>query len=128
MKKFIAAAVAMTILGTAGMATAQPMRQDQRETRQEVRQEARQDQWERKAAKRYNAGRYQAPRGYKAQRWAKGQRLPAAYRTRAYVVDYRRYKLKAPPRGYHYVRVGNDVVLTAIATGVIASVIVSLFN
>ena len=54
--------------------------------------------------------------------------MPSAYRGRGYVVDHRRYGLNAPPRGYHYVRSGNDAVLTAVATGVIASVIISLFQ
>jgi Ni/Co efflux regulator RcnB len=43
-------------------------------------------------------------------------------------VDYRHYGLSAPPRGYQYVRVNNDVVLTAVATGVVASVIYQLFQ
>ena len=63
-----------------------------------------------------------------ARRWAKGQKLPLAYRNRIYVVDHRKYGLRYPPRGHHYVRVGNDVVLTAIATGVIASVVFALFE
>jgi Ni/Co efflux regulator RcnB len=127
MKKLLITAVALSVLGTAGMATAaQPGRNDHR---QEARQDQRQqNQWERRASKRYKAGRYQPPRGYQARRWARGQQLPASYRGRAYDVDYRRYNLQAPPRGYKYTRVGNDVVLTAIATGVIASVIVSLFD
>ncbi len=40
------------------------------------------------------------------------------------VVDYHRYRgLRAPPRGYRYVRSGNDAVLVGITTGVIAAVI-----
>ena len=77
----------------------------------------------------YSAGRYAPPRGFRADhRWGRGERLPQAYRGRTYVVDHRRYGLKAPPRGYEYVRVGNDVVLTAVATGLIASVVANLFQ
>jgi len=133
MKSFIASAIALTLLGTTGVsaASADPRgpvaeaRQDLREARQDRRQE---NQWERRATKRYKAGRYMAPKGYYARRWTKGQKLPLAYRNRVYVVDHRKYGLRYPPRGHHYVRVGNDVVLTAIATGLIASVVFDLFE
>ncbi len=58
---------------------------------------------------------------------AHGYRLPNAYRGRQYYVDYRQYNLYAPPVGYRWVRVDNDVVLAAVATGVIASVIQGLY-
>lgn len=40
-------------------------------------------------------------------------------------VDYRDYRLRQPPRGYHYVRDDNtgEIVLAVIATGLIASLI-----
>jgi Ni/Co efflux regulator RcnB len=59
--------------------------------------------------------------GYRA--WSRGDRLPPGYHYT--VVDYRgRYA--PPPRGYHYVRDDRgDVLLAAIATGLIASVIVN---
>ena len=54
-------------------------------------------------------------------RYARGQRYRG---DGAYVSDYGRYGYRAPPRGYRYYRTSNgDVVLAAIATGVIASVI-----
>ncbi|MGC1303522.1 MAG: RcnB family protein [Caulobacteraceae bacterium] len=37
-------------------------------------------------------------------------------------VDYRRYRLRAPPRGYQWRRVDNNFVLAATATGLIAAV------
>ncbi len=81
------------------------------------------------AQRRYSAPRYVAPRGYQARAWSYGQRMPAQYRTRSYVVtDYGHYGLRAPPRGYQYVRSGNDVVLTAVTTGLITAVIAGLFN
>lgn len=81
------------------------------------------------AQRHYRANRYQPPRGYQARQWTYGQRMPAQYRSSSYVVnDYQRYGLRAPPRGYQYVRSGNDVVLTAIATGLVAAVIASLFS
>jgi len=81
------------------------------------------------AQRRYSAPRYVAPRGYQTRAWAYGQRLPAQYRTRSYVVtDYGRYGLRRPPSGYQYVRSGNDVVLSNSNNGLIAAVIASLFQ
>ena len=56
----------------------------------------------------------------------RGGRLPPEYRNRQYVVDdWRGHHLTAPPRGYHWVQTGGDYVLAAIATGVIASVLLN---
>lgn len=104
-------------------------RQDQREDRREYRQDQRQYARWQQSQRRYNAPRYVAPRSYTPRQWSYGQRMPSYYRTNAYVVnDYGRYGLRQPPRGYHYVRSGNDVVLTAVATGLITAVIAGLFN
>ena len=54
----------------------------------------------------------------------RGDRLPAEYRHRNYVVDdWRSHHLSAPPRGYHWVQSGGDYVLVAIATGIIAQIL-----
>jgi len=54
----------------------------------------------------------------------RGQRLSKEYRDNRYVVnDWRARHLSAPPKGHHWVRAGNDYVLAAIATGVIAQVL-----
>jgi Ni/Co efflux regulator RcnB len=59
-------------------------------------------------------------------RWERGQRLDARYRdNRYYVSDYRRHGLRAPPRGYRWQRVDDSYVLAAVATGLIASVIIA---
>ncbi|SFD80122.1 RcnB family protein [Massilia yuzhufengensis] len=56
----------------------------------------------------------------------RGQRLGYEYRDNRYVVnDWRARRLSAPPRGHHWVRAGNDYVLAAIATGLIAQVLLS---
>lgn len=56
----------------------------------------------------------------------RGQRLDQQYRDQRYVVnDWRVRHLSAPPRGHHWVRAGNDYVLAAIATGLIAQVLLS---
>ena len=56
----------------------------------------------------------------------RGERLPSRYRNHQYVVNnYREHHLRPPPRGYHWVQTGGDYVLAAIATGVIADLIIN---
>lgn len=56
-------------------------------------------------------------------RWMKGQRFD-----RRYARDYRKisnprfYRLHNAPRGYRWVRSGNDAVLVGITSGIIAAV------
>lgn len=133
MKRLLTAAIAVSVLASAGMASAQgPQRDNGHQNQGPDRRNDRHDdnRGDHQAAKRYKApSRYQPPRGYQAgHQWRRGEKLPASYRGKGYVVDHRRYGLNAPPRGYQYVRVGNDVVLTAVATGVISSVIFQLFQ
>jgi Ni/Co efflux regulator RcnB len=77
---------------------------------------------------RYDRGRYIVPRGYYVRSWRHGDYLPRSYCETRYVVsDYGRYHLYAPPRGHHWVRVNNDVVLAAVASGLVVSVVNGLF-
>lgn len=64
-------------------------------------------------------------RGYNnSHRWAKGQRFDRRQANNYRVINnYRDYRLSAPPRGYQYVRSGNDAVLIAITSGIIGAVI-----
>jgi Ni/Co efflux regulator RcnB len=56
----------------------------------------------------------------------RGGRLPEYYRGHEYVVDdWRGHRLQAPPRGFNWVQVGPDYVLVAVATGIIASILLS---
>ncbi len=56
----------------------------------------------------------------------KGGRLSNEYRGNKYVVnDWRGRHLSAPPRGSHWVQTGGDYVLVAIASGVIAQVLLN---
>ena len=83
----------------------------------------------RKAERKYRAAAYHRPPGYQYRHWNRGDRLPPAYRADRYrITNYSYYRLPPPPRGYYYTRVDNDVVLTAAATGLIASVIVNMFQ
>jgi Ni/Co efflux regulator RcnB len=71
------------------------------------------------------------PRGNYGHRWARGQWLPAEYRTRYYYVpDYWRYghRVYAPPVGCRWVRYDGDLVLTALATGLVLDVIYDAYD
>ena len=129
-------------MGVGTLASAQPQRQearrDAREARQDIREaqrdlrnarearrdargdlrEAREDRREAREARRYYNAR--------SNEFRRGARLPSELRDRHYVVsDWRRHRLSAPPRGYHWVQVGPDYVLAAVATGIIANLILS---
>ena len=58
--------------------------------------------------------------------WYRGDRMPYEYRSRHYVVDdWRGHHLYAPPRGYQWVQSGGDYLLVAVATGIIASILLN---
>jgi Ni/Co efflux regulator RcnB len=57
--------------------------------------------------------------------WHKGGRISHDDWNRGRAIDYRRYHLNRPPRGYQWRQVDGNYVLAAIATGVIASAIVA---
>ncbi|HWI78185.1 MAG TPA: RcnB family protein [Ramlibacter sp.] len=64
--------------------------------------------------------------GARGPEWRRGGHIPAQYRSRQYVVnDWRGHHLNAPPRGYQWVQVGGDYVLVAIATGIIAQLLLN---
>jgi Ni/Co efflux regulator RcnB len=114
----------------------QDRREDRRADRREDRREARWDQ--RRHNGYYMNGRYYrgAPPAWAYQRndyrpgyqsWRRGERLPSYYRSHYREVDWRRAHYRQPPRGYHYVRDDNtgEVLLVALATGVILSILMS---
>ena len=73
-----------------------------------------------------NEYRGHANNEWRGQEWRRGQRLPAEYRHRQYMVtDWRGHHLSAPPRGYRWVQHGSDYVLVAIASGVIADLLLN---
>lgn len=56
--------------------------------------------------------------------WSKGQKFDRRYATNYRVIDNpRAYRLSSAPRGYQWVRSGNDAVLIAITSGIIGAVI-----
>jgi len=104
-------------------------RQDQRDHRRYARHDDRRwrgNHW--RAEYRYRAPvRYVYPSGYRHVRWNVGHRMPPAYYARPYYVDYRAYRLPPPPYGYRWVRSDRDVVLVALATGLVLDVLYDLY-
>jgi Ni/Co efflux regulator RcnB len=57
--------------------------------------------------------------------WRRGQRMGYNDWRYAQRIDYRRYSLRQPPRGYEWRRNDDRFLMVAIASGVIATVIMS---
>ena len=56
----------------------------------------------------------------------RGEYLAHHYRGSRYAVsDWRQRRLYAPPHGYHWVQAGTDYALVALATGLIAQVLLN---
>ena len=64
--------------------------------------------------------------GWYKQKWRRGEHVPVVYLQPRYYVDYRSYRLDAPPPGYGWVRPypdSNEYLLVQLATGVISRVL-----
>ncbi len=122
MKRLITASLAVLMLaGGASAASAQAYGRDHNNN---GRYDARDRAYENGRRDQARAEDRQDRREYR--RWARGQRLDSRYRGNSYYVsDYRRYGLRQPPRGYRWQRVNDQYVLAAVATGLIASVIIA---
>lgn len=70
------------------------------------------------------------PPGQAKKHWSRGEYIPRGYVVERtyYVSDPARYRLRQPPPGYRWVRVGDDVYLAQTETGLIAEVIRSLID
>lgn len=55
----------------------------------------------------------------------RGDRLPPQYRSQRGINDWQQRQLHAPARGQQWVQVGTDYALIAIATGVIAQLVLN---
>jgi Ni/Co efflux regulator RcnB len=139
-----------------GVVTPQERRniQNQRGDVRDARQELRQDRRDYRQAQRWNrndrnwwrgrnefrayagrrAGYWFVPgygyrpidRRWANYRWARGAVVPYAYRS-YYVQDPYFYGLRPAPYGYRWVYVDNNLVLMAVATGVIADIVYNVF-
>lgn len=84
---------------------------------------------DRRDRRRYDERRdWQGDRRYDsgARHFHRGERLPMRYRDRVYIVDdWGHHHLHRPPRHHVWVQIGGDYVLMAVATGIIASIVLS---
>ncbi|QQQ18964.1 RcnB family protein [Brevundimonas vitis] len=122
-------------------------RRDFREERREDRREFREDRrWDRNNRdwwrgrsdfRDYNGrrngqwyapgyGYYRVEPRYYGYSWRRGSYLPPAYHRYA-VRDPYFYNLRPAPRGYRWVHVDNDIVLVALATGLIADLVFDIW-
>lgn len=135
MKKFLMA-LAVTTMAVSPMVTAQAAaavhKTDHRSNYKTVKKTVANKQGKRvttrtvtvqkRAPVRYAQPRYVAKQNYR--HWAKGQRFDRRYATNYRVINNpRAYRLSNAPRGYQWVRSGNDAVLIAITSGLIGAVI-----
>ncbi|CAH0349987.1 hypothetical protein SPH9361_00882 [Sphingobium sp. CECT 9361] len=121
MKKFLMALAATTMVASPILATqaqAQPNRQQVVKTTVKHKANGRTVVKQKQVVRKFDN------RGYKNHRWAKGQRFDRRQATNYRVInDYRNYRLNTPPRGYQWVRSGNDAVMIALTSGIIGAVI-----
>jgi Ni/Co efflux regulator RcnB len=129
-------------------------RNDRRDYRSDWRDDRRHDRWDRRHDRRHSDWGYRGwdrgrhngyyyrdtwyygapPRSYYGdryyrpdyRRWERGYYAPTYYRSHV-VYDYHRHGLRHPPRGYRWVRADHDYLLIAIATGLIADVIINSY-
>ncbi|WP_309627152.1 RcnB family protein [Brevundimonas sp.] len=128
---FVIGAVALATLAAPVAASAQSWRHGDRD------RDGRYERWERRSDhNRWDGGRYTQRERYNdyrrgqrdqyrdSRRYYRGATLPYEYRSRWYVRDYNHYGWRQPPRGYGYYRTDTgDVVIAALATGVILSLL-----
>lgn len=57
--------------------------------------------------------------------WRRGERIDRNEWHRYQSVDWRRHHLRQPPRGYEWREVNGQYVMAAVATGLIASIIIA---
>ena len=147
-KRTIVCSLLVALLGFSSLSFAQPALREARRDVQDARQEVQDAQRDLRRADTPRERRQAERRLQRAERellearqdrrevrqyynargpeFRRGARLPVELRQRHYVVsDWRGHRLSAPPRGYHWVQVGPDYVLAAVATGIIANMILN---
>lgn len=112
-------------------------REDKREARRDDRREDRRDdRWGHRGddqrnyrghdARTFRGGEHRAYYNARGPQFRRGGYIPREFRHQQYrVANYRAYRLSAPPRGHQWVQVGADYVLIAMATGLIAHIVLN---
>ena len=133
MKKLIAAAIALSMIGTSAMAA--PYQGNANGNRGHVEQSYKQHSAKpgsykqnsykgngyKQSEYRQNNGKYQSRNHYN--QWKKGDRFDRNRATNYRVINSPRdYRLYNAPRGYQWVRSGNDAVLIGITSGIVSAI------
>jgi Ni/Co efflux regulator RcnB len=121
-------------------------REQQREARKTRRQAAREGWYDGSSWKAYDGeyryrdaefgalqrypmpAAYVPPAGFEVRVYEPGTRLPAAWIAPTYYVEHHHYHLPPPPPQHRWVQVDDDVVLVAVASGLIADIVYDLFR
>lgn len=104
---------------------------DRRDDRREARDHRRDDRHSTRNDHRDDRRHYRNPRNdhyfhARGPAFKRGAFIPREYRHRQYVVvNHHSHRLIAPPRGHQWVQVGADYVLIAVATGLIAHIVLN---
>jgi Ni/Co efflux regulator RcnB len=121
MKRIIVSALALSLLaGAAGTASAQPYGPDQRDHYSDHRDGY---QGDRRAGDHRDV--HVGDRWAAHREWRRGGRIDRMEWRRAHVVDYRIHHLRRPPRGYEWREIDGRYVLAAVASGIIADIILN---
>jgi len=115
MKRLLHVALAVSLLGPT-VALAQPYRHDAPQDRSRDRNAHRPEARGPAPA----SPRHRDAREHHGE-WHHGER----YDGHRYVLDWRRHHLRPPPRGYVWVNAGGQFLMIAIASGVIADVLLN---
>ena len=113
----LAVATLATVAGAAGAADAQGY-SNNRGSDQNYRGS---DQGQRDSGNHRGWGREQNS----DHRWRRGERVGYDNWRNARAVDYRQHHLRQPPRGYEWRESNGQYILAAVATGLIASIILN---
>jgi Ni/Co efflux regulator RcnB len=114
MKRLVSLIASAVLLASAGAAVAQPRHDDHSPPGHDDHSQM-----------QMHPGMSMTMRGPHHPDWKKGGHIGRGDWGRGSRIDYRTHHLKAPPRGYEWREVDGDYVLAAVATGLIASVILA---
>ena len=138
MRKIIIAALAATMFASPVLAAAPKVAPAQTQqaaqaldlridVRNDRRDDRRWDRHDRRYDNRRDARRHwhaPPPRVVQHRKWSRGQRFDHRWAPNYRVIAQPHYyRLHAPPRGHRWVQSGNDAVLIALTTGIVAAVI-----
>ena len=122
MKRFIAVLLSAALIVPAMTAPAMAQSSNSQQEREQSHRQGSHEHQGQDGHRDHKSSKTGTKPSYKT--FKKGEKFDKRYAKNYSEIDYRKYKtLKAPPKGYHYVRSGNDILLVAITSGIIASVL-----